>query len=145
MNITIQRQSGLFTEQLSDKINQMSQDLYEDISKIKSPDLQMKETVSNLRVSSTYNIVDQSFTVGRVHFINLKVLSSIKTTNTTTGRLTFTKLGSVPYAPVTDIITMAIQDKKQMMIKLLAGSHDIEVSTLGDTIEGISIYFYYIS
>lgn len=145
MHISIDRNSNLFTPQLSDKINQMSQDLYEDISKIKSPDLQMKETVSNLRVSSTYSIEDQSFTVGRVHFINLKVLSSIKTTNTTTGRLTFTKLGSVPHAPVTDIITMAIQDKKQMMIKLLAGSHDIEVSTLGDTIEGISIYFYYIS
>lgn len=145
MNITINRNSGLFSAELSDRVNQMSQDLYGDISNIRSPDLAMKENVSNLRVTSSYDIVDQSFTTGRVHFINILVKSSIKTTNTTTGRLTFTKLGSVPYAPVTDIITMAIKDKTQMMVKLLAGSHDIEVSTLGDTISDISIYFYYIS
>lgn len=145
MNLTVNRNSGLFSPELSDRINTQSQELYEQIASVKAPDLAMKENVSNLRVTSSYNIVDQSFTTGRVHFINLKVLSSIRTANTTTGRLTFTTLGTVPYAPVTDIITMAIKDKTQMMIKLLAGSHNIEVSTLGDTISDISIYFYYIS
>lgn len=137
MTITIDRRSGLFTPELSDRINTMSDNLWNDIQALDVPDKKYKEKVTPFKIQTTVSTARQNcFSVGRVHIINIVFNGEIKSDK-------FVELGYLPFAPVADIITT--NGTYEALYKVEAGTNKLLINTLNNTLKSFECYFFYIS
>lgn len=138
MTITIDRQSGLFTPELSDRINTMSDNLWNDIQALEVPDKKYKETVTPFKIQTTVPTARQNcFSVGRVHIINIVFNGEIKSENK------FVELGYLPFTPSTNIITT--NGTYEAIYKVEAGTNKLLINTLENTLKSFECYFFYVS
>lgn len=136
MTISIDRQSGLFTPELSDRINNMSDLLWQDIQSLEVPVKEYKETVTPFKVQTITNCRQNSFSIGPVRIINLVVSGEVNTGS-------FSHFADLPFPPSTDIyMTNGAQNA---IYKCKAGTTDLQIYTFGRTISGFDCYFFYIS
>lgn len=137
MTISIDRQSGLFTPELSDRINTMSTNLWEDIQGLEVPERSYKETVTPFKIQTTAQTVRQNnFTIGRVHIISMVIQSSV----TANG---FTKFADLPFTPSTDIY--CTNGSYSALFKIKAGTTELFIDTFGATISGFDCFFWFVS
>lgn len=138
MTITVDRRSGLFTPELSDRINTMSDNLWNDMQALEVPDKKYKETVTPFKIQTTVLTARQNcFSIGRVHIINIVFNGEIKSDNT------FVELGYLPFAPVTNIYL--INGTFEALYRVDAGTNKLLINTLGNTLKSFECYFFYIS
>lgn len=139
MTITIDRRSGLFTPELSDRINTMSDKLWNEIQALEVPDRKFKEVVKPFKIQTTIPTVSQNnFTLGRVHVINM-VFKKDKFSSDT-----FVELGYLPFAPVADIYTP--NGTYDVIYRVDAGTNKLLINTLGkEMTDTFECYFFYIS
>lgn len=138
MTITVDRRSGLFTPELSDRINTMSDNLWNDMQALEVPDKKYKETVTPFKIQTTVPTARQNcFSIGRVHIINIVFNGEIKSDNT------FVELGHLPFAPVTNIYL--INGTFEALYRVDAGTNKLLINTLGNTLKSFECYFFYIS
>lgn len=138
MTITVDRRSGLFTPELSDRINTMSDNLWNDMQALEVPDKKYKETVTPFKIQTTVPTARQNcFSIGRVHIINIVFNGEIKSGNT------FVELGYLPFAPVTNIYL--INGTFEALYRVDAGTNKLLINTLGNTLKSFECYFFYIS
>lgn len=139
MTITIDRRSGLFTPELSDRINTMSDKLWNEIQALKVPDRKYKEVVKPFKIQTTVPTARQNnFTLGRVHVINI-VFKKDKFSSDT-----FVELGHLPFAPVTNIYTL--NGTFEAIYRVDAGTNKLLINTLGkEMTDTFECYFFYIS
>lgn len=138
MTITVDRRSGLFTPELSDRINTMSDNLWNDMQALEVPDKKYKETVTPFKIQTTVPTARQNcFSIGRVHIINIVFNGEIKTDNA------FVELGYLPFAPVTNIYL--INGTFEALYRVDAGTNKLLINTLGNTLKSFECYFFYIS
>lgn len=139
MTITIDRRSGLFTPELSDRINTMSDKLWNEIQALEVPDRKFKEVVKPFKIQTTIPAVRQNnFTLGRVHVINM-VFKEDKFSSDT-----FVELGYLPFAPVADIYTL--NGTFDAIYRVDAGTNKLLINTLGNELtDTFECYFFYIS
>lgn len=138
MTITVDRRSGLFTPELSDRINTMSDNLWNDMQALEVPDKKYKETVTPFKIQTTVPTARQNcFSIGRVHIINIVFNGEIKTDNI------FVELGYLPFAPVTNIYL--INGTFEALYRVDAGTNKLLINTLGNTLKSFECYFFYIS
>lgn len=137
MTITIDRRSGLFTPELSDRINTMSDNLWNDIQALEVPDKKYKETVTPFKIQTTVPTARQNcFSVGRVHIINVVFNGGIKSDG-------FVELGYLPFAPSTNILTT--NGTYEALYRVDAGTSKLLINTLGNTLKSFECYFFYVS
>jgi len=137
MTISIDRQSGLFTPELSDRINNMSDLLWQDIQALDVPVKEYKETVTPFKIQTVPACSRQnSFSIGPVRVINLVISGSISSGS-------FVHFADLPFPPSTDIyMTNGTQNA---IYKCKAGTTDLQIYTFGRTISGFDCYFFYVS
>ena len=137
MTITIDRRSGLFTPELSDRINTMSDNLWNNIQALEVPDKKYKEKVTPFKVQTTIPTARQNcFSVGRVHIINIVFNGEIKSDK-------FVELGYLPFAPVASILTTS--GTYEALYRVDAGTNKLLINTLGNTLKSFECYFFYVS
>lgn len=138
MTITVDRRSGLFTPELSDRINTMSDNLWNDMQALEVPDKKYKETVTPFKIQTTVPTARQNcFSIGRVHIINIVFNGEIKSDNA------FVELGYLPFAPVTNIYL--VNGTFEALYRVDAGTNKLLINTLGNTLTSFECYFFYIS
>lgn len=137
MTITINRQSGLFTPELSDRINTMSDNLWNDIQALEVPDKKYKEKVSPFKIQTTVATARQnSFSIGRVHVINIVFSGTITSSS-------FVELGYLPFTPSTNILVA--NGTYEAVYRVDAGTNKLYINTLGHTLSTFECYFFYVS
>ncbi len=136
MTISVDRQSGLFTPELSDRINTMSTNLWEDIQGLEIPEKAYKETVAPFKIQTSVESRQSNFSIGRVHIISLVVTGSINANG-------FQKFADLPFSPATDIIVL--NGTNTALFKVEAGTNTLFIDTFGATRSGFDCYFWFIS
>lgn len=137
MTITIDRQSGLFTPELSDRINTLSDNLWNDIQALDVPDKKYKEKVTPFKVQTTVSTARQNcFSIGRVHIVNLVFSGSITSSS-------FVELGVLPFTPSTNILVA--NGTYEALYRVDAGTNKLLINTLGHSMSGFECYFFYVS
>lgn len=138
MTITVDRKSGLFTPELSDRINTMSDNLWNDMQALEVPDRKYKERITPFKIQTTVPTARQNcFSIGRVHIINIVFNGEIKSDNT------FVELGYLPFAPITNIYLM--NGTFEALYRVDAGTNKLLINTLENTLTSFECYFFYIS
>lgn len=99
MVISLDRQSGLFNEQICDRTNHRTMQLYEDIQKMDVPQRAFRERVSIWKISTTYDMEQHCYSIGRTNIVNFTLRSDIKASNNS-----FIKLGELPFFAVTKVL-----------------------------------------
>lgn len=136
MTISIDRESGLFTPELSDRINTMSTNLWENIQELSVPEKAYKETVAPFKIQTTAESRQSNFSIGRVHIISLVVTGTV----TANG---FQKFADLPFSPSTDVIVL--NGTNSALFKIEAGTNTLFIDTFGATISGFDCFFWFIS
>lgn len=141
MTITIDRNSGLFTPELSDKINSQSNSLYENIKQIKAPAKRIRERVTGFTVTPDVDMKQYCYSIGNLHIVNLHVNGTIRSEDKA-----WTRLCILPIAPATDIYTLtAIEGTAAgAILKISAGDRNVYLDTFGGSRSNFDVYFTYI-
>lgn len=99
MIISIDRNSGLFSPEVSDRTNYKSQQLYEGIQALDVPQKAFHEKVSPFKISTTYDMEQQCYSIGRTHIVSFTLRSNITASNNS-----FIKVGEVPFFAVAQVM-----------------------------------------
>lgn len=99
MIISLDRNSGLFTPEVSDRTNFKSTQLYESIQALEVPQKAMKEKVAPFKINTTYDMEQHCYSIGRTNVVSFTLRSNITASNNS-----FIKIGEVPFFAVTLVI-----------------------------------------
>lgn len=141
MVIYCDRNDGIFTPQMSDRINIKSDNLYEKINSIQVvpiyPHMDVDSLTLNVMNNSLVNyVVDNSLVINH-HLYVINVTITLNQTITTDH---FVKIGDLTVPPVTDIIQQ--YDDGAMILKVEKGKTGLWL--MGNLGIQPAIFFYYI-
>ncbi len=138
----IDRQSGVFNPQTSDRINIKSTALWEKIQGINAPVIYPKlqvdaDDIGWQSVSGIAEVSNTSFTIGgNLHIVNYRI------TLTRPMQLTNNTIGLLRFPPNGDII-VSFNDGAYIAI-VRKGTAQIKVTT-ADTVQQLQVYFTYVT
>lgn len=135
MIISIDREDGLFTAEMSDRINTKSTQLFENIQSLDVPVKQFKEKVSLFQISTSNDIEQHCYSIGRTHIINFKLRSNISSSEN------FQLFGEIPFTPVTDLIWMS----NKAIYKIPANQTKMYIYPFSNGTKDDNVYSYFIS
>lgn len=99
MIISLDRNSGLFTPEVSDRTNHKSTQLYESIQALDVPVKAFHEKVSPFKISTAYDMEQHCYSIGRSHIISFTLRSNITASNNS-----FIKVGDIPFFAVAKVV-----------------------------------------
>lgn len=141
MIITCDRQDGIFTPQMSDRINVKSTALWERIQDINVTPIYPKIAADTEHINTTgipivSYVVDNSIVVGNhLHIINFTI-----TFNGNVSYNSFGRIANLNVAPITDILVQFYDGKYVLYVE--KGTTEIKI--LGNVGTQAQIYFYYV-
>lgn len=130
MIISLDRNSGLFSPEISDRTNYKSTQLYESIQALEVPVKAFHEKVSPFKISTTYDMEQHCYSIGRTNIVNFTLHSDIKASNNS-----FIKLGELPFFAValvmwqTDLGIYKIQQNQIFVYPFSKGTQGDHVYT----------------
>lgn len=99
MIISLDRNSGLFSPEVSDRTNHKSTQLYESIQALDVPTKAYHEKVSPFKISTSYDMEQHCYSIGRTHVLSFVLHSDIKASDNS-----FIKVGDIPFFAVTKVM-----------------------------------------
>lgn len=136
MTISIDRNSKLFTPEMSDRINKKSTDLYENIQALDVPEKAFKEKVAPIYINTQYDIEQHCYSIGRTQILSFKVRQGIPIGDS------FKLFGTVMYQPVADIIWLA---SEKALFKIPANKNEIYIYPFDSDAKDYWVYIWYIN
>lgn len=134
MIISLDRTSGLFNEQICDRTNHRSMQLYEAIQDLDVPIKAFKERVQPFKINTTYDIEQHCYSIGRTRIISFTLNSDIKYSDNN-----FILIGEVPFFAIANVMFQT--DKAIYKIN----QNKLYVYPFSDGTKGDHVYTYYIS
>lgn len=99
MIISLDRNSGIFSKEICDRTNHKSTQLYENIQALEVPVKAFHEKVAPFKISTTYDVEQHCFSIGRTRVISFTLNSDIKYSDNN-----FILIGEVPFFAITTVL-----------------------------------------